>query len=122
MVNAYIHSIEDFNDCSIEEVNALKKELQQNIASEKNNGVNDGFHPGYSANYSSIAKDLHKCYQVDVIETCACVGYDLLPDILLADGVTLRTAAEFFVELGYGDDYGISCTNWDADKAWCTDA
>jgi len=27
MVNAYIHSIEDFNDCSIEEVYALKKEL-----------------------------------------------------------------------------------------------
>jgi hypothetical protein len=25
------------------------------------------------------------------------------------------------VERGYGEDYGSSCLNWDADKSWCTD-
>ena len=41
-------------------------------------------------------------------EICECIGYDALPN-------------DFFVDNGYGDGYGSSCLNWDADKSWCVD-
>ena len=37
---------------------------------------------------------------------CECLGYDALP-------------TDFFIEQGYGEYYGSSCTNWDSEEAYC---
>jgi len=39
---------------------------------------------------------------------CDCLGYDALP-------------TDFFEDQGYGAYYGTSCSDWDAEEAYCQD-